>query len=200
LISELLIASRNRAKIREICQILSPLKIRIRSLLDLPKIPPVVEDGKTFEENAIKKALNIALKVGLYTLSDDSGIEVEILGGRPGIHSSTYAGRDATDHKNNSKLLSELRGIPWRYRRAQYQAVIALASQEGLMYVTKGICKGYITLRPRGKNGFGYDPIFYLPRFRKTMAQLPARVKNRISHRAQALKQLKALIAPRPLD
>jgi len=191
---QLVLATRNRGKIREIKYILSDFPIEIKSLLDFPNIPEIEETGNTFEENALIKAKTVAKLTGLPALADDSGLAVDCLNGAPGVYSARYAGEGADDKKNNEKLLRELEGIPLERRGAAFVCVIALCIPKGNCYIEEGKCKGVISLSPRGSYGFGYDPIFFLPDYGKTMAELPLEVKNQISHRYKALKKIKSLI------
>ncbi|MDL1972903.1 MAG: XTP/dITP diphosphatase [Deltaproteobacteria bacterium] len=191
---QIVLATRNRGKIREIKYILSDLPIEIKSLLDFPNIPEIEEKGNTFEENALIKAKTVAKLTGLPALADDSGLAVDCLNGAPGVYSARYAGEGADDKKNNEKLLRELEGIPLERRGAAFVCVIALCIPKGNCYIEEGKCKGVISLSPRGSYGFGYDPIFFLPDYGKTMAELPLEVKNQISHRYKALKKIKSLI------
>jgi XTP/dITP diphosphohydrolase len=195
---KLLIASCNQGKIREIKKILEDFPFQIIGLEAFPELPEVEEDGKSFEENALKKARTRARETGLLTLADDSGLEVDYLGGQPGIYSARYAGPGADDKSNTRKLLQELAGVPLPERTARFRAVIALVDPESNQEVTvEGKCEGLITEEPRGNNGFGYDPVFFLPEYQKTMAELPAEVKNRISHRAKALDKLREVLKSR---
>jgi len=189
----LLIATRNKGKLREIKPLLSSLKVEFVGLSEFPDAPVVEEDGQSHEENAVKKALRFARFSGLLTLAEDSGIEVKALGGRPGILSARYSGENATDKKNNDKLLQELEGMPNDKRRARYVCVIALASPEGIIFTAEGECPGYIATEERGEGGFGYDPLFLHPALGgKTFAQVPLAAKNKHSHRAQAYEAFKA--------
>ena len=191
---EVVIATRNAGKLREIQAILAPLGLRILSLRDFPEIPEIVEDGNTFEENALKKAIAVALQTGRTAMADDSGLAVDALQGRPGVFSSRYAGEKATDADRCRKLLEEMAGIPPGKRGAVFICVMAVASPGGKTEVVKGECRGEIALAPRGSHGFGYDPVFFLPEFGKTMAELAPEVKNQISHRARALEKLKQVL------
>ncbi len=194
---ELLIATRNKGKVREIADILSPTGIRVTSLLDLDKVPEIVEDGQTFRANAAKKAVVIAqfLKTpDLIVMGEDSGLEVDALGGRPGVFSARYSGDDATDASNNEKLLKELSGIPLEKRSARYRCAMALADKDGLVDVVEGMCEGIISFEPKGTNGFGYDPLFFIPRHRQTFGELPLSVKQTMSHRAEALGKFLKLL------
>jgi XTP/dITP diphosphohydrolase len=184
---EIVIASRNKGKIREIRQIYATLPARFVSPSDLPE---VVEDGRSFAENARKKASAIARHAGCWALADDSGLEVDALDGAPGIRSARWSGRD--DEANNDKLLAELRDIPAPARTARYRAVVAVAAPDGAIVAeAEGACEGVIGFERRGGGGFGYDPLFVLPELGLTMAEVAAEVKNRISHRARALEALR---------
>lgn len=186
-------ATRSEHKIREIAEILRDLSIDIRPLSAFPGAPAVVEDGVTYLDNARKKAVVAARFTRHWALADDSGIEIDALGGRPGIHSARYAGPDATDQVNNNKLLEELRGVPPERRTARYRAVIVVASPDGVEIRAEGICEGAIANAPAGSSGFGYDPLFLVHGYGgKTMAELGMEIKNRISHRARALEKLRA--------
>jgi len=190
---KILIATRNSGKLREIKDLLSSLKVEFVGLNEFANAPIVEEDGESFKENAVKKALEFARFGGLLTLAEDSGIEVEALGGRPGILSARYSGKNATDKKNNAKLLKELKGIAKEKRRARYVCVVALASRQGIIFTTEGECPGHIALEERGESGFGYDPLFLHPALGgKTFAEVPLAVKNEYSHRARALEVFKA--------
>ena len=191
---EVIIATRNPGKFREIQAILSSLPLKFLSLQDFPDLPEVIEDGATFAENAGKKARTISDFTGRPTIADDSGLVVDALQGRPGVFSSRYAGENATDGERCQKLLKEMASIPEGKRQARFVCAMALALPRGRMEVVEGECRGLITFAPRGKRGFGYDPIFFVPQFGKTMAELEPEEKNRISHRARALEELKAIL------
>ena len=169
--------------------------LRILSLNDFSDIPEIEENGKTFTENALKKARFYSIYFGQLTLADDSGLEVETLKGMPGIHSARYAGERASPQENNQKLLREMEGIPDSKRGARFKCVMALVSPEGREAVTEGVCKGRIGFKEVGKRGFGYDPLFILPQYGKTMAQISIEEKNRISHRGKALRKIRKLLA-----
>jgi XTP/dITP diphosphohydrolase len=190
----LVIASRNRGKIREIRSLLRDEPVDLLSLEDVPDAPVVEEDGATFAENAIKKATAIADASGQWAIADDSGLEVDALGGRPGIRSARYSGPGATDERNIARLLRELDALPPSKRGAQFHAAVALAAPGRLIGVVEGTVRGRITAEPKGRRGFGYDPVFLIPSLRKTAAQLPQAEKNRISHRGRALRKLRTLI------
>jgi len=190
----LIVATRNRGKIREIREALKGLGIRIYALSDFDGVAEIEEDGKSFTENALKKARFYSKVFGKLTLADDSGLEVECLKGMPGIYSARYAGERASNRENNQKLLKEMEGIPLSKRGARFKCVMALVSPDGKEAMTEGSCKGRIGMRERGRRGFGYDPLFILPKYGKTMAQLPLKEKNRISHRGKALRRLRKTI------
>jgi len=174
---------------------LKGLRLQILSLNDFSDIPEIEEDGKTFTENALKKALFYSTYFEQLTLADDSGLEVETLKGVPGIHSARYAGKRASPGENNQKLLREMEGIPTSKRGARFKCVMALASTDGRKAVTEGVCRGRIGFKEVGKRGFGYDPLFILPHYGKTMAQISIEEKNRISHRGKALRKMRKILA-----
>jgi len=188
----LVIATRNRKKFEEIAAILEPLHVALKSLDDFAAVPPVAETGETFEANARAKASAYARATGEWALADDSGLQVDALGGRPGIRSSRWGGQEGNDRLNNETLLRALAGHPKETWTARYRCVIALATPDRVLAVTEGVCAGCITDSPAGSNGFGYDPHFYLPELGRTMAQIPPEMKNRLSHRARALAAMKA--------
>lgn len=193
-----MIASGNKGKIKEIKKFFQNLEIDIIGLDSFPGLSNIKEDGDSFIENALKKARVRAEETGMLTLADDSGLEVEYLNGGPGIYSARYAGENASDEDNNKKLIRSLQGLPMEKRKARFKSVLALVDpEEGSEVTVEGICPGYIILKPRGRNGFGYDPIFYIPEYEKTMAELPIEIKNRISHRARALKKMYSVINDR---
>jgi len=187
----LVLATRNTDKVAEIAALLAGLALRLRSLADYPEIGEIEEDGRTFDENAVKKAATVALAAGELALADDSGIEVEALGGRPGVLSSRYA---PTSCERNERLLAEMAGIEPERRAARFVCVAALADRQGHAVTRTGICEGRIALAPAGEGGFGYDPIFLLPERGMTMAQLSREEKNRISHRGQAFRAIRDVI------
>lgn len=196
-LNELVLATRNPGKVREMAALLADLGVTVRSLSDVPGAPEVEEDGRTFAENAVKKAETIARFTGLPALADDLGLEVDALGGAPGVFSARYAGEGASDAANNAKLLAALAGVPAERRTARYRCVLALAVPGMPTVTVEGVCEGRIAEQPRGTGGFGYDPLFYLPGRGKTMAELRPEEKNAISHRGQALRRLKALLIER---
>lgn len=157
-------------------------------------MPDVEEDGKSFFENSLKKARFYSKLFGKIAIADDSGLEVDALGGGPGIYSARYAGERATDQENRKKLLKALEGIPVSKRGARFKCVIAMVTPEGREILVEGTCKGRIGFKEVGRNGFGYDSLFILPRLGKTMAQLNLEEKNRISHRGKALRKLRKML------
>jgi XTP/dITP diphosphohydrolase len=191
---ELLVATRNAGKVREIRKALSGLGVRILSLHDFRDVPEMEEDGKSFAENALKKARFYSKAYGRLTLSDDSGLEVDFLRGAPGIYSARFAGEKASDRENNLKLLRRMEGVSLSKRGARFKCVIAIVSPDGREAVVEGECGGRVGLKEVGKKGFGYDPLFIFPRLRKTMAQLNLEEKNEISHRGKALRKLRKII------
>lgn len=191
---KIVLATRNANKVREIRNKLSGLSfIELYSLDDYPDAPDVIEDGETFTENALKKARAIAKYTGLPVMADDSGLSVDALEGRPGVYSARYGGEGISDTERNLKLLDEMKDIVIG-RTAHFICVIALIFPDGSEHVTEGRCSGEIITEMRGANGFGYDPIFFLHEYNKTMAQIPIETKNQISHRAKALDKAAALL------
>ncbi len=184
----LVLATRNLGKIREVTAIYGHLEIAWVSLMDLPEIGDVAEEGATYAENAAAKARTVSSASGLTALADDSGLEIDALGGSPGVHSARFLGPAATDAERNIRILQLLQELPDPKRTARYVAAVALARPDGVVHVFEGICEGRIATRPRGAGGFGYDPIFVPRGETRTMAEVPAEVKNRISHRARALR------------
>lgn len=182
---KLLIASRNPDKIAEIADVLKMPALELTWLTAGDGLPEVEEDGDTFQVNAIKKAVTIALAARLWTLADDSGLEVDALGGVPGVRSARYAGRQGDYAANNARLLRELAGI--ENRSARFRCVIALASPSGRAQIVEGVCEGRILEQERGSGGFGYDPLFVPNGYDRTFAEMDSAVKNSISHRARAL-------------
>ncbi len=191
---ELVLATRNPDKGRELQGLLADLGIRIRTMAEFPSAPDVVEDGETCRENAIKKARSAAQFTGLPAIADDTGLEVDALGGRPGVHAARYAGERATYGDNCRKLLTELEGIPAGQRRARFVTVAALVYPDGRTETTEGVLEGVIAQHEVGTQGFGYDPVFFVPQEGRTLAEMSAAEKNRISHRAKAFLQAKDLL------
>jgi XTP/dITP diphosphohydrolase len=187
---KLVLATRNPGKIRELKELFKDIDVELVTVDELESIPEVIEDGKSFKENALKKAKIIADSTGEFAIADDSGLEVEYLNGRPGIYSSRYAREGAADKENNEKLLAEMEGVCSFERGASFCCVIALIGR-GIEKTFEGRCCGSIAFEPKGEKGFGYDPIFYIPSINQTMAELDPEKKNRISHRARAFDSLK---------
>jgi XTP/dITP diphosphohydrolase len=190
----LLIATHNRGKLVEYQALLGELPVELVTLDDVGIREDVEETGATLAENARLKALTYARQSGLLTLADDSGLEVDALGGEPGVRSKRYAGADKTDAERNAFLLDKLRDVPPGKRTARFRCVIALATPDGNLWETEGTCKGEIALDARGTNGFGYDPIFHVAECGKRMAELSTAEKNQISHRARAAEKAKAIL------
>lgn len=188
---ELLVASGNQGKILEIEALLSGIVERLLSPADFPFLPPVEEDGADFAANACKKALSAAQATGLPVLADDSGLVVDALGGRPGVFSARFAGDGAGDAANNARLLLEMKNVPREGRTAAFHCVVALCLPDGDCRTFTGELRGLILTEPRGTGGFGYDPLFLVPEYGLTLAELPLEVKNNLSHRGRALAALK---------
>jgi XTP/dITP diphosphohydrolase len=186
----LIIATNNFHKVREITDILDSLELIIHTLKEFPEIPPVIEDGDSLEANALKKAREIHAATEFLSLADDTGLEVDYLNGQPGVYSSRFSGNAATFDSNNEKLLQMLAGVPWEKRQAQFRCVIAIVGVD-LEVILDGICRGYILEEKQGHDGFGYDPVFYIPEFKQTFAEMPLTLKNEISHRGRALQKVK---------
>jgi XTP/dITP diphosphohydrolase len=191
---KLLLATSNLGKIREYCVLLDGLGYEITTLAEQGIAEVVTESGNSYEQNARLKAIAYAKLSHLTALADDSGLEVDTLNGEPGIKSARFAGKVATDAEKVSLLLARLSGVPWEKRTAHFKCVIAIATPEGQCQICCGECPGIIALEPRGENGFGYDPIFFLSKLGKTMAELPPETKNRISHRARASKKTRQVL------
>jgi XTP/dITP diphosphohydrolase len=187
---KIVFASGNEGKVREIREMLEGMGIELVSLSNYAGVPEIVEDGKSFLENALKKAKIISEFTGETVLADDSGLQVEVLEGEPGIYSSRYAGEKATDEENNAALLAKLKNIPQEKRTAFFRCVLVLYGRDGSYDYFEGKWNGQIIDERRGNNGFGYDPIFFVPELKKTAAELPAEIKNKVSHRGQAFAQL----------
>lgn len=197
---QLLVATRNRGKLKEIQQKFSSLHdIELLSIEDVEHtfgtISDVIEDGKTFKENALKKARELSHRTGLPTMADDSGLVIDALGGEPGVYSARYAGEGAGDAERNALVLSKMKHVPEGNRQARFVCVIALVIPEKGEHLVEGKCEGEIAFEAKGSHGFGYDPIFYLPEYRATMAELPIEIKNTLSHRAKALEKAAGIIA-----
>ena len=191
---DLVVATRNKKKLKEIRELLSDMDFNVLSVSDFPDVPEVEEDRDTFEANAQKKAAEVAQKTGKLTLADDSGLEIDHLDGRPGIHSARFAGEDATDDDRNQKVLRLLEGVSESERSARFKCAVAVVSPDGHAEVVLGTREGEIALKPRGSAGFGYDPLFIVPEYGKTYAELGQEKKNQISHRANALRKAKEVL------
>ena len=196
----LMLATGNQGKVAELRALLAiHLDLSRISLLtprDWPSaLPEVSEDGVTFAENALLKARALANATGMVALADDSGLCVDALGGRPGLHSARWAGPEATDGDRNMHLLSEMYDVPMEQRQAHYVCAVALAAPDGQFATAEGFCRGVILTEPIGDGGFGYDPLFLLPQFQRSMAELTAEEKNRVSHRAKAITKIASALA-----
>jgi len=191
---QIVLATRNGHKLREFREMFQGMDISVSGLDEFPGSPEVDEDGNTFAENALKKAAAIAAHTGRITMADDSGLEVDSLGGAPGIYSARYAGEQGNDAKNNEKLLKELEGVLDENRGAQFHCVIAIVAPGGRQEIAEGICRGTIIHEGRGKQGFGYDPIFLYEPFGLTFSEMTAEQKNSISHRSRAIAALKEIL------
>lgn len=190
----LLIATTNRGKLREVCAMLEGLPVAVVTLDDYPNVPVPIEDQDTFEANARLKALHYARLTDCLALADDSGLEVDALGGAPGVHSARYAGTQCDDAANNAKLVAELSGVEPQRRTARFRCALALAQGDQIVATAAGKIEGVIVDEPRGRNGFGYDPHFFVPQHNMTAAEMPAKQKNRISHRGRALTAIRPAI------
>lgn len=188
------LATRNPNKVKEILAIFQEAPIKFLTLDQFPGVPDVLEDKATLEENARKKAYEIAQITHHIALADDSGLEVDFLDGAPGVISARFAGANCSYADNNNKLLKLLKGVPTEHRKARFRSVIALAVPEGATQTVEGHLDGYITDRPRGEEGFGYDPIFLVPDQGKTLAELGPNLKNSISHRYKALQAIRPIL------
>ena len=188
---KVVVATRNRGKLREIVPLLAGLDFELCTIDDVAPDRELREDGDTFEANALAKARQAAAATGLPAIADDSGLEVEALGGAPGVYSARYAGLPSDDNRNNAKLLEALRGVPAARRQARFRCVAAFVDPgTGTELTRSGACAGEILEQPRGDRGFGYDPLFLVPALGRTMAELPLDEKNRLSHRAAAFRAL----------
>lgn len=193
-LKKIVIASKNQGKIKEFKKILEPMGFQVYTSEDFPEIGEIQETGKSFSENALIKAKYVAKKLGMIVLADDSGLEVNVLGGAPGVYSARYAGEKATDEENNQKLLSELKEVGGVERQGRYVSALALYDPDNdEAKMVEGTCEGVILEERRGSGGFGYDSLFYIPSLGKTFAEIPLETKNRISHRGKALKKLKKI-------
>ena len=193
--TKFLIATTNAGKVREIRRSLAGLPFEVVSLVEVLPGAAFRERGKTFLENARSKSLHYGRKSGLLTLAEDSGLEVDALGGVPGVHSARFSRPDPTDAKNNRKVLRLLANAPWKDRKAKYVCVMVLSRDGRVIREIRGEVRGVIDFAPKGENGFGYDPVFYYPKLRKHFAELGPDEKNAVSHRGRALKKLKTFLA-----
>ena len=191
---KLLLATNNQAKVYEYRSLLRNPAYELVTLAEEGITTVVDEVGESLEENARLKATSLATESQLLALADDSGLEVDALGGEPGRLSARYAGEGASDGDRVNYLLSRLKGIPWPERSARFRCVIAIATPDGELEFCSGECRGIITFEPKGKYGFGYDPVFYLPQLDKTMAELPLEIKNQVSHRGQAARKVSQVL------
>jgi len=188
---EIVLATRNQGKIREIKEALSGLDIKLLTLKDFPNLPSIKEEGATIQGNAIYKAKKVSELTGKVTLADDSGLEVDVLDGRPGVYSARFA---ESDEARNAKLLRLLKGVPEPERTAKFRCAVAICRPDGRVQVVEGECRGGIGFEERGNEGFGFDPIFVVPEYNKTFAQLGLSIKNEISHRARALQKARQIL------
>jgi XTP/dITP diphosphohydrolase len=187
----IVLASRNRKKLREMAGQMAAYHVQLLLAADLPDVPDIEESGKTFAENAALKAAGVARATGQWALGDDSGLEVDALNGAPGVYSARYAGEDATDQDNNQKLLAQIAGVPDDKRTARFVCHLAIADPAGeIRLEVSGACNGRIVHKDRGSGGFGYDPLFLIPEYHLTFGQLPSTVKSVLSHRARAFQRL----------
>ncbi|MCC5801355.1 MULTISPECIES: XTP/dITP diphosphatase [Rossellomorea] len=190
-----IIATKNRGKAKEFQHMFAPYGYEVQTLLDLPHIEDVEETGVTFEENAILKAETVAGELGALVIADDSGLAIDALEGRPGVYSARYAGEEKSDEANMAKVLDELESVEESDRTARFHCVLAIAGPDMETKTVTGSCEGMILREKRGTNGFGYDPIFFVPSLGKTMAELTQDEKSQISHRGHALEKLGNMIS-----
>lgn len=192
--SKIVLATGNRGKAREISSLAKGTQITFVSLADIPDAPDVEEDGETFEDNALKKARELARFTGLPALADDSGLCVDALEGRPGVLSARYAGENASDEDRLTKLLDELENVPDKDRTARFECVVALVRPDGKSILFKGKVEGVIVRQPKGHNGFGYDPVFFYAPAGRTFAEMSESEKNLVSHRGEALRKFESYL------
>ena len=188
--NKVVVATKNKGKLKEIKQILAPMGFNVISMEEANIDMDIDETGDSFEENAMLKASAVHKLTGAIVIADDSGLETDALNGAPGIYSARYSGANASDDKNNEKLLIQLKDIPDEKRTARFVCAIAVVFDENRKFTVKGTVDGIINRAPAGENGFGYDPLFYIPQYGKTMAQLSSEEKNKISHRGKALEKM----------
>jgi XTP/dITP diphosphohydrolase len=189
-VKRLIIATRNKGKLKEFAEILKDLPIDVASMEEEGIFKDIEENGSTFEENALIKAKEVHRLTGKMVISDDSGLEVDYLDGAPGIYSSRFAGEGATDEEKNNKLLALLQDVPFEKRTARFVCVIAVVFPDGEFFTVRGTCEGNIAFKAEGSNGFGYDPLFYMPEYEMTTAQMIPEDKHHISHRGKALVKM----------
>ena len=192
--NRIVLATKNKGKIKEMRQLLAPMHIEVLSLADFAPVDDAEENGATFAENAMIKARYYFAHTGIPCLADDSGLEVDALGGRPGVYSARYSGEDATDQTNNAKVLQEMEGVEAEKRTARFRCSMALVG-DGTELTTDGTCEGILLAEERGSGGFGYDPLFYVPKFERTLAEMSSDEKNGISHRGAAVRKMAERIA-----
>jgi XTP/dITP diphosphohydrolase len=195
----LLLGTNNKAKVREYRVLLEGIPCEIITPAELGITQPVEESGETLEQNAVLKAKAYALMSNLTALADDSGLEVDALGGEPGVLSARYAGEGVSDRERIEYLLAKITAVPWEQRGARFRCIIAVASPDGEVTLCQGECPGIITFEPKGAGGFGYDPVFYLPELDKTMAELSMEQKNRLSHRGRAAMEARNILINKEL-
>lgn len=187
---KVIVATKNPGKAKEFIRMFKPFGIEVKTLLDFPEVEDIEETGQTFEENAILKAEAVCQQFGQMVIADDSGLIVDALDGRPGIYSARYAGEEKNDEANNDKLLHELKGVQEQDRTARFYCALAFALPGKSTITVNGICEGSILFERKGTNGFGYDPLFFVTRLQKSMAEITPEEKTKISHRAKALRKL----------
>lgn len=192
-VKTIVLATRNQGKVREFNKLFADVGWQAVSLADFPDVPDVIEDGETFEANAVKKAVEIAAFLNRPVVADDSGLEVDALDGAPGVYSARYAGEHGNDEANWRKLLEAMKDVPDEQRTARFRCTLAYLEPGAEPVIAQGTCEGIIAREPKGTNGFGYDPVFYLPERGSMMAELDAETKNKISHRAAAMQRLLAI-------
>ncbi len=191
MMKEIFIATNNKGKAKDFEALFLPFGIEVKTLADLPEAIDVEETGVTFEENAILKAEEVAKRFHTFVIADDSGLEIDALNGEPGVYSARYAGEEKEDEKNIDKVLTKLADVPENERTARFRCVLAVAAPNMKTVTVEGSCEGVITTERIGTEGFGYDPIFYVPQYNKTMAEMTAKEKGTISHRGQAIQKLR---------
>jgi XTP/dITP diphosphohydrolase len=191
---QLIVATRNRDKLKEIRTLLKALPLKVKSLDSFKNVPDVIENGRTLESNAKKKAVQTSRFLKTLVVADDSGLEIKALGGKPGVYSARFSGKNATYDSNNEKVLRLLKNISAGKRKAAFRCVMAIADKGRIIAVAEGRCSGRIGFKPLGREGFGYDPLFIPDGYKKTFAQIGMKRKNSISHRSKALKKARVII------